>query len=59
MATMQPSFLERTGVYSDAPTPDLVLLDLDLGTTNGLDLLATIRKRYAGSFAGDHSYLID
>ena len=41
------SFLERNGVYCNAPQPDLVLLDLNLGKRNGHELLEIIREKPA------------
>ncbi len=36
-------FLQRTGKFSHAPRPDLVLLDLGLPGVDGRDILGTIR----------------
>lgn len=36
-------FLYRRDGHESAPTPDLILLDLNLPSTNGADLLARIR----------------
>ena len=36
-------FLQREGVYSQAPRPDLLLLDLMLPGLNGTELLARLR----------------
>ena len=36
------AFLHREGPYSDAPQPDLILLDLNLPRKNGRDVLAEI-----------------
>jgi CheY-like chemotaxis protein len=36
-------FLRREGIYSDAPSPDLVLLDLNLPMQSGHEVLASIR----------------
>ena len=38
------AFLRRTGHYSDAPTPDLVLLDLNLPRRNGRDVLRDVKS---------------
>lgn len=38
------AFLNRTDRYAGAPRPDLILLDINLPTKNGLDLLADIKK---------------
>lgn len=37
------AFLRRQGSYSDAPTPDLVLLDIALPKMDGAEVLAEIR----------------
>lgn len=37
-------FLSRTGKYSAAPRPDLVLLDLNLPSRGGLGVLADIKQ---------------
>jgi chemotaxis family two-component system response regulator Rcp1 len=37
------SFLRRTGNYSDAPRPDVILLDLNLPRKDGRELLAEIK----------------
>ncbi len=36
-------FLHHRGQYSQAPRPDLILLDLNLSTQNGLDILTTLK----------------
>ena len=38
------SFLRREGHYTDAPRPDLVLLDLNLPKKDGLELLTDINR---------------
>jgi len=38
------SFLRREGRYSDAPRPDLIMLDLNLPNKDGREVLAEIRK---------------
>lgn len=40
-------FLDNRGEYANAPTPDLLLLDLNLEGSDGLDVLADLRR-------GDH-----
>ena len=37
-------FLERRGVFSRAPRPDLILLDLQLPKLDGRDLLTVVRN---------------
>jgi chemotaxis family two-component system response regulator Rcp1 len=37
-------FLRRTGTHSDAPRPDLVLLDLNLPKKDGHEVLAEIKE---------------
>jgi len=37
-------FLFRRGEYSDAPTPDLILLDLNLPKVDGREVLAQIKS---------------
>ena len=39
------AFLARDGPHENAPTPDLVLLDLDLGETSGFDVLDELTDR--------------
>jgi chemotaxis family two-component system response regulator Rcp1 len=38
------AFLRRQGKYADAPTPDLVLLDLNLPKKDGREVLAEIKS---------------
>ncbi|MCP2520886.1 response regulator [Candidatus Aminicenantes bacterium AC-708-M15] len=38
------SFLRKKGKYSNAPRPDLILLDLNLPKKNGRDVLAEIKN---------------
>lgn len=42
-AVAAQAFLRREGKYSDAPRPDLILLDLSLPGNEGLELLAQIK----------------
>jgi CheY-like chemotaxis protein len=37
------AFLNRTGAHSDAPRPDLVLLDLNLPSVDGFEVLALMK----------------
>jgi two-component system, chemotaxis family, response regulator Rcp1 len=37
-------FLHRTGKYTDAPRPDLILLDLNLPKKDGREVLAEIKE---------------
>lgn len=37
------SFLRKTGPWADAPTPDLVLLDLNLPRRDGREVLAEVK----------------
>ena len=39
------AFLAREGTYQGAPTPSLLLLDLNLPRKNGFEVLAEIRQR--------------
>jgi len=36
-------FVRRTGEFTDAPRPKLILLDLNLGQTHGLEVLAELK----------------
>ena len=38
------AFVNREGEYADAPTPDLVLLDLNLPRKSGREVLASIKN---------------
>jgi len=38
------AFLKREGVHSDAPRPDIILLDLNLPKMDGRQVLANIKK---------------
>lgn len=37
-------FLNKTGDYANVPTPDLILLDLNLPKKNGFEVLAEIKE---------------
>src|SRR5215831_6763940 len=37
-------FVRRAGEFTDAPRPKLILLDLNLGKTHGLDILAELKS---------------
>jgi chemotaxis family two-component system response regulator Rcp1 len=38
------SFVQKTGKYKDAPTPQLILLDLNLPKKNGHEVLSVIKN---------------
>ncbi len=38
------NFLCKQGIYNDAPTPDLILLDINLPKINGNDILRYIKQ---------------
>jgi NarL family two-component system response regulator LiaR len=40
---------EARGFLSAAPPPDIIVIDIELGDENGLDLLDFIRERYRGA----------
>lgn len=40
-------FLTRKGIYTNAPIPDLVVLDLNLPKKNGRDVLRELRQESA------------
>ena len=38
------SYLHRQGEYSNAPIPDLILLDLNIPKTSGFEILVTVKR---------------
>jgi len=53
------AFLRRTGKYTGAPFPDLVLLDLNLPKKDGREVLARdqVRRRAEAHPGGDSDHL--